>query len=552
MSTAHRSSTLLIVACALAACEPPWHPLHQWEESETSSENSTSSGELTGLVTGTSSETTSDDSSGSASESAGETGDETTEAATGEPIEPPTILDVELTPNPIVFNGPIAVTVNAVQAEGVRMTLADGAEVELEAADEPGVFAGEIAVTSGFLNGSHLAMLTPWASEGEGEAVEASYTIALPTPGSELYWETGDLIGAGQVAAMAVLPDGSILELGQRLVDGKSRCYLRQRDKGGGWKQDEVIEILPAMDCLAVDIKVSPSGSIFVLAKRVLNNEIRWWLGEIETWGASPVHRGLGEKNQNAAALAIHGSGMVAVCGDAPTQQPDVKDAAAWLVRPKLPGETRTFDYVGDDFVKNKFAEATRDCAFADDTLVIVGEAHGQHDKGKQQAFDRHFLLRFDTSSKSADWTVASGQVDLQSGATTVAVDDQGRYWTGGYVCGDPCEKPMMELRAYNPGGSLFWKTQIASVTNKNWGPHDLVWSPAGYAVIALGGTMGGEFAFSVRAYSTAQLDPLWTYSRKDNQYIQMAYALAVGLFGEVYAGGFAMNGYPAVAYIAG
>jgi hypothetical protein len=72
----------------------------------------------------TSSETTSDDSSGSASESAGETGDETTEAATGEPIEPPTILDVELTPNPIVFNGPIAVTVNAVQAEGVRMTLA--------------------------------------------------------------------------------------------------------------------------------------------------------------------------------------------------------------------------------------------------------------------------------------------------------------------------------------------------------------------------------------------------------------------------------------------
>jgi hypothetical protein len=71
-------------------------------------------------------------------------------------------------------------------------------------------------VTSGFLNGSHLALLTPWASEGEGEAVEASYTIALPTPGSELYWETGDLIGAGQVAAMAVLPDGTILELGQR------------------------------------------------------------------------------------------------------------------------------------------------------------------------------------------------------------------------------------------------------------------------------------------------------------------------------------------------
>jgi hypothetical protein len=552
MSTAHRSSTLLIVACALAACEPPWHPLHQWEESETSTENSTSSGELTGLVTGTSSDATSDTSSGSASESAGETGDETTEAATGEPIEPPTILDVELTPNPIVFNGPIAVTVNAVQSEGVRMTLTDGVEVELEAAEDPGVFAGEIAVTSGFLNGSHLALLTPWAGEGEGEAVEASYTIALPTPGSELYWETGDLIGAGQVAAMAVLPDGSILELGQRLVDGKSRCYLRQRDKGGGWKQDEVIEILPAMDCLAVDIKVSPSGSIFVLAKRVLNNEIRWWLGELETWGTSPVHRGLGEKNQDAAALAVHGSGMVAVCGDTPTQQKDVKDAAAWLVRPKLPGEAWTFDYKPDGFDVHEFAETTQDCAFAGDTLVMVGEARGQHEKQFNQARDRHFLLQFNTTTTVEGWTVAGSQVDLQSGATTVVVDDQGRYFTGGYVCGDPCEKPMMELRAYNPGGSLFWKTQLGAVTNKNWGPHDLVWSPAGYAVIAFGGTMGNDLAFSVRAYSTAQLDPLWTYSRKDNQYFYMAYALAVGLFGEVYAGGFGMSGYPAVAYIAG
>jgi hypothetical protein len=198
MTTPIRPQTSFFLLSVLMACAP-WPGWPEADCPDTGCEGTTDdggSGELTGLVTGTSSATNSDDSSGSASEIAGETGDETTEAATGEPIEPPTILDVELTPNPIVFNGPIAVTVNAVQAEGVRMTLADGVEVELEAADEPGVFAGEIAVTSGFFNGSHLALLTPWASEGEGEAVEASYTIALPTPGSELYWETGDLIGA--------------------------------------------------------------------------------------------------------------------------------------------------------------------------------------------------------------------------------------------------------------------------------------------------------------------------------------------------------------------
>jgi hypothetical protein len=122
------------------------------------------------------------------------------------------------------------VTVNAEDADGVRMTLEDGTAELLES--KPGVFVGAIAVTTGLLNGAHLAVLTPWAEgESEGEAVEASYTISLPKPGGELFWETGDLIGAGQVKAMAVLPGGTILEMGQRDVDGKPRCYLRRRDR---------------------------------------------------------------------------------------------------------------------------------------------------------------------------------------------------------------------------------------------------------------------------------------------------------------------------------
>ncbi|HRI11055.1 MAG TPA: hypothetical protein PKW35_24720, partial [Nannocystaceae bacterium] len=222
-----------------------------------------------------------------------------------------------------------------------------------------------------------------------------------------------------------------------------------------------------------------------------------------------------------------------------------------WLFRPNLPGESRVFDYRPEGDKPHRFAETNRDCAFAGDTLVMVGEVFGKHEMWSNLQLDRHFILPFDTKEKSESWKVTSDNLWSQSGATTIAVDDQGRYFTGGYVCGDTCS-PIAEIRAYDPGGTVLWKSQIGEMPLKTFGPHDLVWSPAGYALIALGGTKGNEIAFSVRAYATTQADPLWIYSRKDNQYFQMARALAVGHFGEVYVGGFGMNSYPAVAYVGG
>lgn len=41
-------------------------------------------------------------------------------------------------------------------------------------------------------------------------------------------------------------------------------------------------------------------------------------------------------------------------------------------------------------------------------------------------------------------------------------------------------------------------------------------------------------------------------YVRADGGVLHLALALAIGKYGEVYAGGFGENGYPAVAYIGG
>ena len=46
--------------------------------------------------------------------------------------------------------------------------------------------------------------------------------------------------------------------------------------------------------------------------------------------------------------------------------------------------------------------------------------------------------------------------------------------------------------------------------------------------------------------------EPLWTYSPKDANLLGVALTLAVGTYGEVYAGGWGADGYPAFAIIFG
>ena len=74
--------------------------------------------------------------------------------------EVPEIVKVEVDPNPIADNGLIAVDVETVHADGVRMALDDGAVIELEVGERDR-FAGQIPAFTGLLNGDHSALLTP-------------------------------------------------------------------------------------------------------------------------------------------------------------------------------------------------------------------------------------------------------------------------------------------------------------------------------------------------------------------------------------------------------
>ncbi len=554
MPTPIRLLLPLALAC-LAGC-PVWEPLASCADYDACETTTTAGSSADGTLPTTSASdgvqtvTGASDDEGSTSpgtESGVETGDST---STDQPVELPTIIDHLITPNPIAANGPVSVTVIAEHAAGVRMDTGLGDVVELVPLPQPGVFIGEFPVLTGLLNGPYAALLTPWKDGVDGETLEVPYQIALPTPGSQKLWETGDLIGPGQVVALATLPTGELVELGNHSPEGEPRCYLRLRDKDGLWAPAEVVDVLPGTPCVAIDLKIDAQGALFVLVNQQSNDGLRWRLMKLAAWGQSVQHMGLGAKDEVAVALAHHESGMVGVCGTAPSGQLDKVDAMAQIFRPGLPSEPWVVDYWPEEKMAHLFAERTRDCVFLDDTLALVGEVYGYHGLEDVRR-DRLFILRLDTAAKIDAWSVALPGDKLQSGAQAVDVDDDGRLVIGGYTCDDDC-KPLGDLRIFDGQETLVWQTSLGPFPTKSFAVQDLAWSPAGYAVVATGGGAGNEAAFTVRAFAPSQVEALWTFTRKDLQVLHLALALAFGQYGEVYAGGLGANGYPAIAFIAG
>jgi len=527
-------------------------------ESESDSTSSASSSSP-----GTTSETDSGDSNGSSEGTTGgiTTGLTDTETATGtttgESLLPPTIVDVALTPGPIVlFNGPLTVTVLAEDTDGVRLEF--GAEqaqgltlLELEEVDA-GVFRAEIPVLTGLDNGDeHLATLTPWSAEfDEGEPVEFSYAIQLPELGTEGYWETGKAAGTGpgQVRAIANLPGGDAVEFGMA-GDGTSGCRLIRRDKGGSLV--EQIELFPGVECKAIDMEIGDDGAIYVLMSRYVNGDWYWFLVEMPSWGEELKSRGQGNIDEVADALAEH-DGMLAVCGAAPTIFPDdLTDAMVKIFRPNLPGQSQMFDHVPEGEKEHSFSERARGCDFRDDeTLVVVGEGYGKH-QGAKTDHNRRFDLAYDLPKNSGELAFMDSGLALQSFATDVDVDAAGRAMIVGYLCDEVC---IPEGRAWmlDAEGTEAWETSTGLHAAEAFAPNAVRWTPAGDSVITSGGLKGDETAFLVRAYAPFNSEPLWTYSRKDPDLLNLALTVAIGTFGEIYCGGFGANGYPAFAIVFG
>lgn len=463
---------------------------------------------------------------------------------TGQADAPPQIVEGAVIPDLIMDNGLLSVHVSTQHADGVRMQLDTGEPVELTQTSR-GEYHGEIAVFTGFDNGDHTAVFTPWRDALEGDPLAVAYTVALPTPGAAVKWDVDTL--QGDLAAIGVLPDGNPVEFTTIQDNGAPRCFLVLRDTHGKFLKSE--PLLGTSYCKAIDLEVDPdSGVMYVLVERKTGDGTVWWAGKLGGWAAAPQELGIGAVGDTAHALAAR-EDVVAVCGARKVATLDKYDALAVMLPDRGQAQTRVFDYVKNGV--HLFGETVRDCTFAGDRLVLVGEASGKHDN-QGETRDRLLVIESDVAAAGeTTWTVAGLAEGVQSRGTALDLDGAGRYVVTGYTCLDVCD-PTGELRIYEPGGELTSVTSLGQLGSPWFGPHAVAWSPAGYAVVALGELQDQQFVFKVQAFVPNVPAPLWTFLPTDKQGLQLALAVAVGPYGEVYAGGIAADDHPVFVRIGG
>ncbi|MCY1054287.1 hypothetical protein [Nannocystis sp. SCPEA4] len=461
---------------------------------------------------------------------------------TDDPLAPPAIVEHELGPSPLQQAGPIDVAIGTVHADGVRMRIDDGASVELTVVGVDN-FVGEIAVYTALDNGEHTATFVAWRDDLESEPLAIPFTVALPPPGSELFWEGDSAIGKGTVVALAVTPTHDLIELGTYYPQGQARCYLRRRDLGGAWGPGDLVELKPGLPCSAIDLTVDEDGALHVLADKIENGELRWWLGKIDAWAAEPANVGTGAVGDVARALATDNT-RVAVCGTKPKDMH--LDAAVWIFVPNATGKSLSYDYMPGVDLPTRFSETPRDCGFLGDHLVLTGGMLGLHEGNDD--LTRHFVLDIDLAAETPSWLVAGEGPGSQSEAKTLSIDAEGRIITGGHSCGDICE-PQGELRLFSSQSEQLWQRTLDPSVSP---PRAITWHPAEYAVFASARNNAQDASvFLIQAWFPLGGAPAWTYEHQDGPAIHTATAIAIGPYGQIYAGGTTAGGYPAIAFIA-
>ncbi|MEZ4448293.1 MAG: hypothetical protein R3B09_02355 [Nannocystaceae bacterium] len=475
---------------------------------------------------------TTGDSDGSTSEA------DTTSA---EPDGPPSISDYNLTPQPIAAAGPIAVQIWA-DADGVRMDLA-GSVTEL-VMSEPGLYEGEILAVTGFDHGG-VAVFTPWRGDADGAPLEVPYAIELPEPGGEALFDVDYESGLGVTAAIGVLQNGDAVELLTLPHNASTGCFLRRRSADG-----EILGELDALlpdHCKAVDLEIR-EGAMFALMVAETTQGPQWWVAKVPHWGAAHSVVATGEDKEVARDLAVSSSGVVAVCGSAPTPEPDdLTDAVVHIRRPDFSTHARKFDD-GKDGLYHKRDEEANGCAFDpndDNRLILVGSVYGKFGNWNEK-INRRFDVLYDVETDNGDLRVADASLGATQSVATDVVFAGGQAFVVGTVCGnDVCDLVEARMWVLDSEGDLTSTRSLGLHSSQALGPSRIHVTPAGHLVLTSGGVTGSDEAFVVRAFDPLKVEPLWTYSRQDGGLVHLAHALAIGPYGQIYAGGFGANGHP-------
>lgn len=486
-------------------------------------------------------------SSGDAGASSGEVGassGESSAGTTGPGMQAaPEIVGMSLTPGPgtpgscvLQSAGPVAVTVQTEGAVEVWMTVDDGEAVALEPVDGDGMeFVGEIAVLGESWNGSHMVS----AVAKSGELVSAPwvdmFSVAAPAAGSEV-WKKKSTITPSKGNAVAVDAQGEVYELFTEWNNPGARCHVRRRDAQGEpvWEPQTVV-LAAGVSCVGEDIEVAPDGTIWALSNTVVDDVDRWQLFHLDPEGVLLDAPQVGDFQEFGRGLDVNAAGELLVCGTRPGfLLPD-----AWVRLTPSAGKGWTVPWVykvGQD----EFDERTRDCAFVEDRIVVVGEVFGQYDKLNPELLSRGSVVEFGINGVKFAEAVAASEPALQSGYEAVAPDGDGGYVAVGYTCDAkvvPCTPMQGIVTWFSPGASLTWGQPVTGAA-RVWG---VAASPSGGMVVAAEALVKGK-GFLAQAWALAKGEPSWEYQGTLST-LQVATGIAVGPYGYISVGGYYLDG---------
>lgn len=513
----------------LTACPPP----SAWDIQATYVESSSG-----GSTTGSTGSTDTEGSSGGSTATVEGAGTGSTGSTGGDPVVLPTIVSIELGPDPIEAAGPIAVQVQVKDGDGATMALDGAAPVPLAAVNAD-TYVGEIAVASPTFNGMHTAKLTPMRADIAGEPQSRSFAVELPASGTLARWEVSVDLDEALGEAIAVAPDGKFYEFGTSDPAGVPQCYLRRRGPNGEYGPDDLLaELVPGALCRAKKLGLDADGRLFLLAEVEQAGLKRWWLGRKDSWD-SPVESLLwGQFGEIANGLAVRDDGRAAVCGTVKTIFGDL-DALVAVYDDGGATTTKTLDFVydGNNKMPHSWDEVVYDCTFAEGVLVGAGELWGEHPNDVPMERSRHMV--FEDDADETVWNIADQGPGLyvQSGARALSRIPGGGYVTAGYVCGDPCI-PQLYLREFLAGVEYVDDFMPAVKTTA---PTDIAYSPAGYVVVTAARNKGGWWTdFWAQAWVPGAQKEEWSFARSDEMTTHLAQGVAIGKYGRVHLVGVA------------
>jgi len=483
------------------------------------------------------------DDNGASSGDVGASSGESSAGTTGPEMQAqPVIVGMSLTPGPgtpgscVLYSaGPVSVTVQVEDAMEVWINVDDGEAVALEPVGDDGTeFVGEIAVLGESWNGSH----TVWAIAESGELTSAPwgdmFTVVAPEAGSEA-WKKKSAITPSKGNAVAVDAQGEVYELFTEWSQQGARCHVRRRDPQGEpvWLQDAVA-LAPGVSCGGEDIKVAPDGTIWALTNTVVDGVNRWQLFHLDPDGAELGEPEVSDFQEFGRGLDVNTEGDLLLCGERPAI--DGQDAWVKLSPPVGDGWTVPWAYeVGNE----DFDERTRDCAFVEDRIVVVGEVFGIQSQNEVEPSSRGFVAEYSASGSLVGQDVATAVV-WQGGHEAVTPDGHGGYVTVGYTCDAkvvPCTPMKGVIKWFSPGPTLT-KEQPVKGALRLW---DVATSPAGHVVMAVE-ALEKQKGFLVQAWVSGDTAPLWQYQGTPGT-LQVATGLALNPYGSVYAGGYFLDG---------